>query len=175
MDFIEELPLSGTFNSVLVVTDRFTKRVRFIPTRTDILAMELAEIFLTHIFTQTGYTPHQTSSLLESSSPRHSRRFSRSNTRSSSTPLSQVRGFFENCQHAFIFGYTPLKGSNDFSLEQNRYLRNQTEPMKRKVSYKMRMNGNMQSLKNCMITWIFLGGTTIRTCLHTENTTIQLN
>jgi transposase InsO family protein len=54
MDFIEELPLSGTFNSILVVTDRFTKRVRFIPTRTDIITSELAEIFLTHIFTQTG-------------------------------------------------------------------------------------------------------------------------
>ena len=54
MDFIDQLPLSDNFDSILVVVDRFTKMALFIPTRTDITSSELATLFIQHIFSKHG-------------------------------------------------------------------------------------------------------------------------
>jgi transposase InsO family protein len=54
MDFIEELPLSNGFNSILVIVDRFTKYAYYIPTRTDITAEDLAKLCIKHVFSKHG-------------------------------------------------------------------------------------------------------------------------
>ena len=54
MDFIEWLPVSEGFDTILVVVDRLTKMAHFIPTRSDIDAPQLAKIFLQNIFTKHG-------------------------------------------------------------------------------------------------------------------------
>jgi hypothetical protein len=54
MDFIEELPLSNSFNSILVIVDRFTKYTYYILTRTDITAEDLAKLCIKHVFSKHG-------------------------------------------------------------------------------------------------------------------------
>ena len=54
MDFIEWLPVTEGFDTILVVVDRLTKMAHFIPTRSDIDAPQLAKIFLQNIFTKHG-------------------------------------------------------------------------------------------------------------------------
>jgi len=54
MDFIDGLPDSNGFNSILVIVDRFTKMARFIPTVTTIDSPALATIFLREIFSRHG-------------------------------------------------------------------------------------------------------------------------
>jgi len=44
-DFITKLPLAQGYNSILVVADRLTKMVHFIPTTEKMLAEELAWLF----------------------------------------------------------------------------------------------------------------------------------
>ena len=57
MDFIKGLLLSSNFDSILVVVDRLMKYVIFIECcRTD-SAMELATLFLKHVFAKHG-APH---------------------------------------------------------------------------------------------------------------------
>ncbi|KAI5474168.1 hypothetical protein MNV49_007998, partial [Pseudohyphozyma bogoriensis] len=53
MDFIEKLPESDGYDSILVV-DRLTKMAVFIPTDTTITAQELADIFIRHVFSKHG-------------------------------------------------------------------------------------------------------------------------
>ncbi|MBW0546526.1 hypothetical protein O181_086241 [Austropuccinia psidii MF-1] len=54
MDFITQFPLSNNFDSILVVVDRFSKMVIFIPTYGAITALELAQIFISHVFSKHG-------------------------------------------------------------------------------------------------------------------------
>ncbi|MBW0477896.1 hypothetical protein O181_017611 [Austropuccinia psidii MF-1] len=54
MDFITQLPLSNNFDSILVVVDRFSKMAIFIPTYGAINALDLAQIFISHVFSQHG-------------------------------------------------------------------------------------------------------------------------
>jgi transposase InsO family protein len=54
MDFIEKLPESDGYDSILVVVDRLTKMAIFIPTDTTITAQELADLFVRHIFSKHG-------------------------------------------------------------------------------------------------------------------------
>src|ERR1700719_404252 len=54
MDHIEALPLSATFNSILIVVCRLTKQVIFIPTNTTDTARELAQHFILHVFSKHG-------------------------------------------------------------------------------------------------------------------------
>ena len=53
MDFITGLPLSKfrgkVYDSVLVVVDRYIKLARYIPTTKDIIAPELAKLFILFI------------------------------------------------------------------------------------------------------------------------------
>ncbi|MBW0504764.1 hypothetical protein O181_044479 [Austropuccinia psidii MF-1] len=54
MDFMTQLPLSNNFDSILVVVDRFSKRAIFIPTYGAITALNLAQIFSSHVFSKNG-------------------------------------------------------------------------------------------------------------------------
>jgi hypothetical protein len=54
MDFIEALPNSKGFNSILVIVDRLTKWAIFIPTTTRIGSAKLAELVFDHLVTQHG-------------------------------------------------------------------------------------------------------------------------
>ena len=61
MDFIETLPKSNGFNSILVIIDRASKQVIFIPTHDTIMSEELASLFIMHIFSKHGVPSHVTS------------------------------------------------------------------------------------------------------------------
>jgi hypothetical protein len=50
MDFIEGLPQSGSFNSIIVFVDLFTKYAHFVPLRHPFSAPEIAEVFLDTVF-----------------------------------------------------------------------------------------------------------------------------
>ncbi|MBW0471072.1 hypothetical protein O181_010787 [Austropuccinia psidii MF-1] len=49
MDFITELPLSNKFDSILVVVDKFSKMAIFISAYGSITALDLAQIFISHV------------------------------------------------------------------------------------------------------------------------------
>ena len=55
MDFIEELPQSNGFNSILVVVDRLTKWAIFIPTTTRLTSAQLADLVISHVVCQHGF------------------------------------------------------------------------------------------------------------------------
>lgn len=61
MDFIEKLPESDGFTDILVIVDRLTKQVIFIPTVDTITAPELAKLFVMHVFSKHGVPSHVTS------------------------------------------------------------------------------------------------------------------
>ncbi|MBW0551449.1 hypothetical protein O181_091164 [Austropuccinia psidii MF-1] len=49
-DFITQLPLSNSFDSILVIVDRFSKMVVFIPKMSSITTLYLAHLFIKNIF-----------------------------------------------------------------------------------------------------------------------------
>ena len=61
MDFIEQLPPSSGFTSILVVIDHLFKQCIFIPTHDMITSPELAKLFLLHVFSKHGVPSHITS------------------------------------------------------------------------------------------------------------------
>ncbi|MBW0548736.1 hypothetical protein O181_088451 [Austropuccinia psidii MF-1] len=54
MDFITPLPLSYNFDPILVVVDRFSKMAIFIPAYGTITALDLSQIFISHVFSKHG-------------------------------------------------------------------------------------------------------------------------
>ena len=54
MDFIEGLPLSEGFDSILVIVDRLTKMALFIPTHKTLTTPQLARLFIEHVFSKHG-------------------------------------------------------------------------------------------------------------------------
>ncbi|MBW0494130.1 hypothetical protein O181_033845 [Austropuccinia psidii MF-1] len=54
MDFITQLPLSNSFDSILVIVDRFSKMAVFIPTMSSITSLDLAHLFIKNIFSKYG-------------------------------------------------------------------------------------------------------------------------
>ncbi|MBW0549446.1 hypothetical protein O181_089161 [Austropuccinia psidii MF-1] len=54
MDFITQFPLSNNSDAILVVVDRFSKMEIFILTYGKITSMELAQIFISHVFSKYG-------------------------------------------------------------------------------------------------------------------------
>ncbi|MBW0585553.1 hypothetical protein O181_125268, partial [Austropuccinia psidii MF-1] len=54
MDFITQLPLSSSFDSILVIVDRFSKMVVFISTMSSITSLDLAHLFIKNIFSKHG-------------------------------------------------------------------------------------------------------------------------
>jgi len=61
MDFIEQLPESSGFTTILVVVDRFTKQGIFIPMTNKVNSAELARLFVLHVFLKHGVPSHVTS------------------------------------------------------------------------------------------------------------------
>jgi len=61
MDFIEKLLSSSRFDTILVIVDRLTKQVIFIPTHNTIMSMDLARLFVLHVFSKHGVPSHVTS------------------------------------------------------------------------------------------------------------------
>jgi IS30 family transposase len=61
MDFIEQLPDSEGFTTILVVVDRFIKQALFIPTHNTITSAQLAKLFIIHVFSKHGVPSHVTS------------------------------------------------------------------------------------------------------------------
>ena len=61
MDFIEQLPSSDGFTSILIVVDRLSKQGIFIPTHDTITSPELAKLFVAHVFSKHGVPSHVTS------------------------------------------------------------------------------------------------------------------
>ncbi|MBW0575189.1 hypothetical protein O181_114904 [Austropuccinia psidii MF-1] len=54
MDFITQLPLSSSFDSILVKVDIFSKMAVFIPTMSSIISLDLAHLFTKNIFSKHG-------------------------------------------------------------------------------------------------------------------------
>ncbi|MBW0593497.1 hypothetical protein O181_133212 [Austropuccinia psidii MF-1] len=54
MDFITQLPWSNNFDSILVVVDSFSKMAIFIPAYGTITSLDLAQIFISHVFSKHG-------------------------------------------------------------------------------------------------------------------------
>ncbi|MBW0548625.1 hypothetical protein O181_088340 [Austropuccinia psidii MF-1] len=54
MDFITQLPLYNSFDSILFIVDRFSKIAVFIPTMSSITSLDLAHLFIKNIFSKNG-------------------------------------------------------------------------------------------------------------------------
>ena len=61
IDFIEKLPLSSGFDTILVIVDWLTKQVIFIPAHNTIMSADLACLFILHMFSKHGISSHVTS------------------------------------------------------------------------------------------------------------------
>jgi hypothetical protein len=61
MDFIEQLPASSGFTSILIVVDYLSKQCIFIPTYNTITSPELAKVFRLHVFSKHRVPSHITS------------------------------------------------------------------------------------------------------------------
>ena len=61
MDFIEKLPLSFGFDTILVIVDWLTKQVIFIPAHDTITSADLACLFVLHVFSKHDILFHVTS------------------------------------------------------------------------------------------------------------------
>ncbi|MBW0460576.1 hypothetical protein O181_000291 [Austropuccinia psidii MF-1] len=54
MDFITKLSLSNSFDSILVLVDRFSKMAVLIPTISSIASLDLANLFIKNVFSKNG-------------------------------------------------------------------------------------------------------------------------
>jgi hypothetical protein len=61
MDFIEQLPDSDGFDAILVIIDHLSKQGIFIPMHNTITSLQLAQLFILHIFSKHGVPSHVTS------------------------------------------------------------------------------------------------------------------
>src|SRR5467141_3057571 len=61
MDFIEKLPQSSSYTSILVIVDHLSKQSLFILTHDTITSQQLAQLFVLHVFSKHGVPSHVTS------------------------------------------------------------------------------------------------------------------
>src|SRR6266481_4555622 len=61
MDFIEKLPPSSGYTSILVIVDRLSKQSLFILMHNTITSSNLAQLFVLHVFSKHGVPSHVTS------------------------------------------------------------------------------------------------------------------
>ena len=61
MDFIKKLPSSSEFDTILVIVDQLTKQAIFIPAYDTIMSMDLACLFILHVFSKHSIPSHVTS------------------------------------------------------------------------------------------------------------------
>src|SRR6266446_967465 len=60
MDFIKQLPASEDFSAILVVANHLTKQAIFIPSHDTVNALQVAQLFLTHVFSKHRVPSHVT-------------------------------------------------------------------------------------------------------------------
>ena len=58
MDFIEKLPSSSRFDTILVIVNQLTKQAIFILAHDTITSMDLARLFILHVFSKHGVPSH---------------------------------------------------------------------------------------------------------------------
>jgi len=58
MDFIKKLSSSSSFDTILVIVDQLSKQAIFIPTHDTITSVELACLFITHVFAKHRVLSH---------------------------------------------------------------------------------------------------------------------
>jgi len=58
MDFIEKLPSFSRFDTILVIANQLTKQAIFIPAHDTITFMDLACLFIFHVFSKHGIPSH---------------------------------------------------------------------------------------------------------------------
>ena len=58
MDFIKKLPSSSRFDTILVIVNQLTKQAIFIPAHNTIMSMDLACLFVLHVFSKHGVPSH---------------------------------------------------------------------------------------------------------------------
>ena len=61
MDFIEKLPSSSRFDTILVIVDWLTKQAIFIPAHDTITSADLARLFVLHMFSKHSVPSYVTS------------------------------------------------------------------------------------------------------------------
>src|SRR5882724_6946736 len=61
MDFIEKLPPSSSYTSILVIIDHLSKQSLFILTHNTITSLQLVQLFILHVFSKHGVPSHITS------------------------------------------------------------------------------------------------------------------
>ena len=61
MDFIEKLPPSSGFDTILVIMDQLSKQSIFIPKHDTITSAKLAKLFIIHVSSKHGVASHITS------------------------------------------------------------------------------------------------------------------
>jgi len=61
MDFIEKLPSSSGFDTILVIVDQLTKQAIFIAVHDIITSVDLAHLFVLHVFSKHSVPSHVTS------------------------------------------------------------------------------------------------------------------
>src|SRR5882724_12939811 len=61
MDFIEKLPPSSGYTSILVIVDHLSKQSLCIPTHNTITSLQLAQLFILHVFSKHSVPSHITS------------------------------------------------------------------------------------------------------------------
>ena len=61
MDFIEQLSNSSGYTAILIVVDQLSKQCIFIPTDNKVTSLELAKLFLLHVFSKHEVPSHITS------------------------------------------------------------------------------------------------------------------
>jgi hypothetical protein len=61
MDLIENLPPSSGYDAILVIVDRLSKQGIFLPTHGTLTAVQLAQLFVVHVFSKHGVASHVTS------------------------------------------------------------------------------------------------------------------
>src|SRR5882724_11793149 len=61
MDFIEKLPPSSGYTSILGIVDCLSKQSLFIPTYNTVTSLQLTQLFMLHVFSKHGVPSHVTS------------------------------------------------------------------------------------------------------------------
>jgi len=61
MDFIEKLSLFSGFDTILVIVNQLTKQAIFIPVYDTITSVDLAYLFILHVFSKHSVPSHITS------------------------------------------------------------------------------------------------------------------
>jgi len=61
MDFIKKLPSSSRFDTILVIVNQLTKQVIFIPAHDTITSVDLACLFILHVFSKHSVPSYVTS------------------------------------------------------------------------------------------------------------------